>query len=352
MTGDRALKSIQAEAVENRNAEINSPLSFSPHAVKRIWGGRTFAEQFGHQLPDDQAYGEIWDISALPHLVSRVADGPHFGKTLSDLWKSNRREFDSNVSADEDDFPLLVKWLDCRERLSVQVHPDDHLAREVLKQPRGKSEIWIVLEAEKTARIYAGFRAGISREQFMKHLEAGTPDECLHSFTPRAGDCVALPAGTVHAAGGGLLMAEIQQSSDTTFRLFDWKRISPSEEPRPLQIDLALRSIDWNQGPIFPLTPQPMQADRPGIRGELITPRSPFRVERYSLTQRWTVSYSAELAVWMVLDGAAILTHLQSGDQREVIRGRTILIPAAAGEISWCPRDRGVATVLLSVRFP
>lgn len=338
-------------SLETGESAAMSPLFFTSQAVPRVWGGRALAERLGHCLPTDQPYGETWDISGLPERASVVAEGPHRGKTLSELWKTHRRGLASSAATMGADFPLLIKWLDCRDQLSVQVHPDDFMAREVLQQPRGKSEIWIVLRAESTAQVQAGLVPGTTREDFLRHLEAGTLAECLHSFTPQPGDCVLLPAGTIHA-GGGLLMAEVQQSSDATFRLFDWNRLGLDGKPRPLQIDLALQAIDWSQGPISPVTPRLMNIDQAGIRGEVIAERHAFRIERYTLTESWTAPHPGEMAIWMVLDGAVSLTQTSTAETWTMIQGRSVLVPASAGEVVWRPVDQTSSATLLCVLLP
>lgn len=326
------------------------PLFFSTLAIPKVWGGRAFEELLGHPLNSAEPCGEIWDISDLPPYSSHVAEGPHVGKTLGQLWRHHQRDLTSNGSISHRPFPLLIKWLDCRDWLSVQVHPDNNMAREALNQPYGKPEVWVVLQAEPTATIYAGLRSEISQDQFIRQLEVGDIECCLHSFTPRAGDCIILPAGTIHAAGGGLLMAEIQQTSDTTFRLFDWNRSGSDGKPRPLHTDLALRAINWNQGPIFPVVPQPMVSGRDGVHGELLCKHDPFRLEKYTLTQPWTPPNQAELTIWMVLDGQALLTDSATDETRQITRGRSFLVPATS-EISWSVPERGSATVL-RVRLP
>jgi hypothetical protein len=200
---------------------LDIPLVFEPYFRAQVWGGRRLQERLGKRLPLDGRFGESWEISAHEHHVSRVAEGPLQSTPLSDLWRERGGELVGQGSKIASKFPLLIKYLDCHELLSVQVHPTDELARELIGDESGKTEAWVIIEAEPTARIYAGLRPGVTRDVLQKHLDAGTVAECLHSFVPRAGDCVFLPAGTVHAVGGGVLMAEVQQTSDATFRLFD-----------------------------------------------------------------------------------------------------------------------------------
>jgi mannose-6-phosphate isomerase len=154
---------------------------------------------------------------------------------------------------------LLFKFLDAHRNLSVQVHPDDVAAARLDPPDLGKTEAWVVLHAEPGARIYAGLKRGFDRAALEREVRRGTTELCLHAFEPRVGDCVFVPAGTVHALGAGLVVAEIQQASDTTFRLFDWNRLGSDGLPRPLHVEAALESIDYDAGPVAPRTPQPTE---------------------------------------------------------------------------------------------
>ncbi|MBS0205650.1 MAG: UTP--glucose-1-phosphate uridylyltransferase [Planctomycetes bacterium] len=331
---------------------VTTPLVFTSQPIPRIWGGRALENFLGHQLPTDQPYGESWDLSDLPEHSSYVAAGVHSGATLNRLWTRHSRELSGRQHESGDGFPLLIKWLDCRDWLSLQVHPCDKMAREVLGQPRGKSEVWVVLQAEPTARIYAGLRTGISRDEFLRHLHAGSLDECLHMFVPQAGDCISLPAGTIHAAGGGLVLAEVQQSSDATFRLFDWNRLGLDGKPRPLQIESALQAINWSQQPIGPVAPQRMESRQDGIQGELLVELNDFRLERFTLFQPCVVPYAGEMTIWMVVDGAISMADSLFGERHELVRGRTVLIPAAAGPVTLEPIRAEHPATLLCVRLP
>src|SRR5262245_26444494 len=174
------------------------PLIFEPYLRPMVWGGRRLATALGKSLPTEGTYGESWELSGHPQHVSRVADGPLRGMSLAELCTTHTAElFGKTKSAAR--FPLLIKLLDCHDWLSVQVHPNDELAAQLVPGESGKTEAWVIIEAGPTARIYAGLRPGTTRADVERHLAAGTVDQCLHSFTPRAGDCVFLPAGTVHA---------------------------------------------------------------------------------------------------------------------------------------------------------
>ncbi len=309
---------------------MTDPLVFDSYYRPQIWGGRGLCTQLGRDLPDERPYGEAWDVSPQPLHVSRVLEGPQTGRDLNTVWKILCGNVASPLG-----FPLLVKWLECHEFLSLQVHPDDQMAQSVLNEPFGKSEAWVVISAEPSARIFAGLKPGVTREVLIDHIRSGQLAECLHSFVPAAGDCVSLPAGTVHAAGGGLIVAEIQQSSDATFRLYDWDRPGLDGRPRPLQVERALEAINWNQGPISPVIPVEMPSDGKGVRSEKLVEGNGFRLERYFVDQSMMSPHTNELTIWMVLEGTALLTNPKSGYRRKFPKGTTAVIPANASPLCW-----------------
>jgi mannose-6-phosphate isomerase len=329
--------------------KVVAPLDFDTYCRPQVWGGRLLGELLGRTLPTDGPYGESWDLCSQMLHTSRVTEGKYAGRDLTDLWSNFGLELTGHERRDA--FPLLLKWLECRELLSLQVHPGDEMARRVLNEPYGKSEAWVVVFAEPTARIYAGLKPGVTRADFVSHLNDGTLAECLHSFVPAPGDCISIPAGTVHAAGGGLVLAEVQQSSDATFRLFDWNRLGLDGKPRPLQIDRALEAIDWNQGPVSPIIPVVLPIDFDGVRAEKLVDGNGFRLERYSVETAWPTPHQGELTIWMVLEGNAKLSHIRSGYQRQHCQGATSVIPASANGTVWKPAGDGRLLKLLCIRL-
>lgn len=326
------------------------PLQFDTYLRPQIWGGHGLAHHLGKQHPDDALIGEAWELSALPHHISQVSTGPCRGESLKNLWSQSRNEL-SGRTATGGDFPWLVKWLDCAGALSLQVHPDDSFARSVLGLPHGKSEVWIVVHADPEARVSSGFRDGVTRAMFEAHLESGTIEECLHTFVPRTGDCLSLPAGTVHTARG-VVLAEVQQPCDATFRLFDWNRLDASGQPRRLQVECGLHAIDWRQGSIDPVTPQSLDARDPAVHGETLLSSSWVRIERYAVDHSWTPPHFGEMTIWMVLEGDAELLDTTKWNRRELPRGSTVLIPAAAGAFNWSPLSTDSCCTLLCIREP
>ncbi len=322
------------------------PLVFEPYCRPLIWGGRVLERRLGKSLPAEGPFGESWEVSAHPHHVSRVAEGPLQGTTLADLWQERRAEVAGVEGPAAQPFPWLVKFLDCRDLLSVQVHPDDAAARELLRDEMGKTEAWVVIDAEPTGRIYAGLKPGTRPADLERHLDDGTVAECLHSFVPQPGDCVFLPAGVVHAVGGGVLMAEVQQSSDATFRLFDWNRPGPDGRPRPLHRKAAMRSIDWSAGPVRPVAPQPLEGLGPGAAGETLVRCPFFRLDRYRILAELPIPNAGRMSVWTLLDGQAELRSPAGDYCREFRFGETVLIPASSSPLAWTVASGSSATVL------
>ncbi len=223
-----------------------SLLQFTPLYQTRVWGGRRLETVLGRRLPDERPYGESWDLVDREREQSVVAHGPHAGVSLHELWTGHRREVfgEASLSSTEPRFPLLIKVLDCVDDLSLQVHPPAHLAAALGGEP--KTEMWYVAHADEGAGIYAGLRRGVSRAQFERALADGTVAESVHRLPARTGDSLFVPSGRLHALGRGLLIYEIQQNSDTTYRVFDWNRLGLDGRPRELHVDQSLRCIDFS----------------------------------------------------------------------------------------------------------
>ena len=220
-------------------------LQFTPIYQTRVWGGRQLATQLHRALPDDQPYGEAWDLVDRENEQSLVAHGPWAGTSLHELWKSHRDEVFGTCyrSHPATRFPLLIKVLDCADDLSIQVHPPAPIAAELHGEP--KNELWYVAHAEPGAQIFAGLKQGVSREAFADALAHGTVADCVHSIPPQKGDSLYVPSGRLHALGKGLLIYEIQQNSDTTYRVFDWNRLGLDGKPRQLHVEQSMKCIDF-----------------------------------------------------------------------------------------------------------
>jgi mannose-6-phosphate isomerase len=225
------------------------PLRFEPIYEYRLWGGRRLADMLTAPLPGDGPIGEAWILSDRDDFRSRVANGPLKGRTIGELLDRSPAQMLGELAGRFPRFPLLLKFLDAREMLSVQVHPSSAHADLLPKGESAKTEAWVVLEAGPESRIYAGVKPGATAENLRQALGNGTVEDDLAWFTPKPGDGVFLPAGTVHTLGGGLVVFEVQQNSDVTFRLYDWGHVDANTgQPRALQVDQALSCIDLCRG--------------------------------------------------------------------------------------------------------
>src|SRR6266513_2868523 len=230
--------------MRNPKSEISAPLTFRPIFMERSGGGRQLAELFGKKLPANKPIGESWEIVDRPESQSVVANGPLAGKTLHELWSQHRKEIFGDVP-EAPRFPLLIKLLDAQEKLSLQVHPPAKIAAKLGGEP--KTECWYVASAEADAELFVGFKKSITREEFEKSLRAGSAADQVHAIQVKAGDGMFLPAGRFHAVGAGNVLVEVQQNSDTTYRVFDWNRVDQlTGKPRQLDVDQALESIDFS----------------------------------------------------------------------------------------------------------
>lgn len=318
------------------------PLRFEPILRRSIWGGRRLETHLRKRLGPESDYAESWEICDRGKDQSVVLSGPLAGKTLGNLVAVHGAELLGRHHP-QDRFPLLMKFLDATETLSVQVHPDDDRAARLDPPELGKTEAWVVLAAEPGSEIYAGLRPGVDRQVLEEAIRRGECEPCLHRFQPRPGDCIFLPAGTVHALGKGLLVAEIQQSSDTTYRLFDWNRLGADGQPRPLHVEQGLEAVDYGQGPIGPQRPQ--ATDHPAV--ERLVECEKFVLRRWHLDSRCQVGGQGRCHIISILTGAVEIEGDPAG--RVALPGQTILLPAGGGTVEINPDG---PTVLLEVYLP
>lgn len=219
-------------------------LRFEPIYQDRVWGGRVLESTFARSLPADRPIGESWEIVDRPEAQSIVKCGAHKGATLRQLIESRAAEVMGPKWPASRPFPILVKWLDCRERLSLQVHPPAAVAGELKGEP--KTENWYIAHSTADAHLLVGLRRGVTREQFEKAIADDTLESCIHHFRVAAGDSILVHSGQVHAIDAGNLILEIQQNSDTTYRVYDWGRVGLDGKPRQLHIEQSLKSIQWD----------------------------------------------------------------------------------------------------------
>jgi mannose-6-phosphate isomerase len=318
------------------------PLRFEPLLRRYLWGGRRLASVLGKTLPPGDDFAESWEIVDHGRDQSRVASGPCQGLTLQELVATRGAEL-LGASHPQRQFPLLFKFLDAHQALSVQVHPGDADAARRDPPDLGKTEAWFMLHADPGSRIYAGLKAGVDRPALERAIADGTAESCLHWFEPRAGDCVFIPAGTVHALGAGLVVAEIQQASDTTLRLFDWNRVGPDGRPRPLHVREGLAVIDYQRGPVGPQSPLP--TDRPHVRRLVACDK--FVLDRWSFSDPQPAGGDDRFHILAVVEGAVSV----AGDPTDepLVRGQTLLLPASLGPVRLTPH---APAVLLDMYLP
>lgn len=255
------------------------PLLLQPRFKERVWGGRRLAELYGKPLPAGVRIGESWEVTDRPGDVSVIRNGPWTGRDLRWLMEQHREGLLGGAADMGGRFPLLVKILDARELLSVQVHPPAEVAEQLGGEP--KTELWYVTEADPGAVIYVGLRRGVTREWFEQRLQEGRVAECIHRFAVRAGDAVFLPSGRLHALGAGIVLFEIQENSDTTYRVYDWDRPGLDGRPRELHVREALASIRFDDVEPGPLPETWVPRGRGQCRDLVKDPR--FRVRAW----RW-----------------------------------------------------------------
>lgn len=219
------------------------PLTFTPHFKERVWGGRNIERLYGKALPPNQLIGESWEITDRPEGVSAIANGPLAGKSLRWLMENHAGELLGADRADVKTFPLLVKILDAQDKLSLQVHPPAAKATELKGEP--KTEMWFIADATPTADLFVGLKRGVTRADFEQKVGDGSVAECFHHIPVKAGDVMFLPSGRVHGIGAGNVILEIQQNSDTTYRVFDWNRVGLDGKPRELHVAQSLASINF-----------------------------------------------------------------------------------------------------------
>jgi mannose-6-phosphate isomerase len=310
------------------------PLRFEPIYQYRLWGGRRLADLLTAPLPDQGPFGEAWILSDREDHQSLVANGPLKGRTIGQLMEQSPEQLMGKLANRFSRFPLLLKFLDAYKMLSVQVHPSDAHEELLPAGETGKTEAWVVLEAGNESRIYAGLKPGTDADGLRHALANGTLAEDLVCFTPKPGDAVFLPAGTVHSLGGDIVVFEVQENSDVTFRLYDWNHVeAKTGRPRALQVDQALACIDFAQGEIGPVTPV-VEARAPVTRERLFQCK-PFQLWRLSGQSPFTVGAAGVPRVLVCIEGAGQVEH--DGVTYPIGKGDVWLIPAVVGACAFRP---------------
>ncbi len=314
----------------------HQPLIFTPLYMERVWGGRTLEERFGRPLPNGNPFGEAWELVDRPEAQSVIRTGPLEGITLGDLWQHKRNEvFGTGQTGDH--FPLLLKILDARDDLSLQVHPPASVAGELQGEP--KTEMWYVAHAEPDAKLYVGLKPNVDANQFQHAIEDGMAADLVHEIPVKTGEFIFIPSGRLHAIGGGLLIYEIQQNSDTTYRVYDWNRVGLDGKPRELHLQQAMRSIDFKD--VEPKLDQPT--------GDTLVACDKFVVKRWTLqpNEKREAGGNGTFACITVVEG-----QIRCGDYT-FKPGDFFVIPACAGqELALDPGDQPAMILRTTLPLP
>lgn len=311
------------------------PLTFVPEPKERVWGGNRLATQFHKPFGTDKSIGESWEISGFEQDSSVIASGWLAENPLFDVIETYMDDIvgEDNYKRFGNEFPILVKLLDIQERLSVQVHPDDETAFD-RHNSYGKNEAWYVLDADPDARIYMGFNKDMDVPEFLERCAAGTLEEVLNVVTPRKGDFFFIEAGTVHSAGGGLVIAEIQQLSDVTYRIYDWGREHNPATARQMHVDQALSCINYRKYDGSGYVPGGGDAPvRKLVSNKYFTANeillgNPLRV--------WPDRYESFI-LYTCVEGEAVIYGTPDGEKYPLRVGGWILVPAAMQEFVVAP---------------
>lgn len=294
------------------------PLTFKPLYMQRVWGGRELEHVYGRALPDQMPYGESWEIVDRGNEQSVVDEGPLAGTSLHELWARRREEIFGAGYEGHDRFPILIKILDARDDLSIQVHPPVERAAELGGEP--KTEMWYIADRDPGAKLYVGLKRGVTRADFERSIADGTVADCVHAIQPRPGESIFIPSGRLHAIGAGFLIHEIQQNSDTTYRVFDWNRMGLDGKPRELHVAESLASIDFDDFEPGMDTPD----------GDVLASCPYFRTERIFPSSGESIGNAepGRFSILSVVDGS-----LESAGGRRFAKGSFLLLPRDAAPL-------------------
>lgn len=320
------------------------PLRLAPVYFEKVWGDRRLERYMGRQIPAETPIGESWEVSDHPHGRSIVTNGPAAGQSLHALIERDPSAMlGARVYAQYGTrFPLLIKYLDADDKLSVQVHPNDAYAMEH-EGELGKTEMWYILHADPGAQLIAGLQPGVTREQFGEALAGGDPSDLLHFLPVKTGDAVFIPSGRIHALLSGLLLLEIQQNSDTTYRLYDWGRLGLDGQPRALHVEQAMAVADWTD---YAPNPQTERTVIAGANRKTVLATCPyFTVEKHDLASE--AIFTTDGGSFYIINcvaGSGDLTW--PGGTETLTFGDTLLIPAGLRDFALHPD--GEASYLVS----
>lgn len=305
------------------------PIKFNPLLVQTLWGGEKIIP-FKHLNSDLTQVGESWEISGVKGNETVVSEGEFKGKKLNELVDELKGKLvgEANYKRFGNDFPLLIKFIDARQELSIQVHPTDELAQKRGKL-RGKTEMWYIMDSDENAKLRAGMKEKITPEQYKQMVEDDTITEAIAEYKVKEGDCFFLPAGRIHSIGTGCFLAEIQQTSDVTYRIYDFKRKDKDGNYRELHTEEAAECIDYNVEPNYRTEYTPVKNEGVGL---VECPY--FTTAVYDLNEPMTLDYSEldSFVILIGLKGSGEITD-NEGNTTTLCEGETILIPATTSEV-------------------
>jgi len=316
------------------------PLKFETVLKEKVWGGEALVSRYNKKPNGSNHNGESWEISAVAENESVVSNGFLAGNNIMELIEVYMGDITGDIIYEKfgSEFPLLIKFIEAKEDLSIQVHPGNAMAKE-RHNAYGKTEMWYILESEKDARLYSGFNEGVTKEMYLKAIEDGTLATLLNSESALPGDTFFTPAGRIHAIGAGIVLVEIQQTSDITYRVFDWNRKSSGKEKRELHTDLALDAIDFKAAGKSKIRIEPQLNNNENLvsceffHTDVLAFNKPVRKEYYS---------NDSFVVYICTEGEFSISWEDSSEK--VIKGETVLLPAMIKEVTLVPV--GKATLL------
>ena len=305
------------------------PLKFEPLLKEKVWGGNRLVTGYLKKGDSSLKYGESWEISAVSDNISVASNGFLAGNNIEELIEVYMGDLTGDFIFEKfgNEFPLLIKLIEAREDLSIQVHPGNTIARE-RHNAYGKTEMWYILESEKNSRIYTGFRNNINKEKYLDALNAGELAGLMNIENPVPGDAFFTPAGRIHAIGAGILLAEIQQTSDITYRIYDWNRIGNNGKPRELHTDLALDVIDFQASGNSKIVKEPVLNNTENlVRCEF------FTTNIIDFNKPVVKDYNSfdSFVIFICTKGEFMIRW--DGNSEPVIRGETVLLPAMIKDI-------------------
>jgi mannose-6-phosphate isomerase len=308
------------------------PLFFHPQLKEKIWGGERLGTHFGKAIAPGSTIGESWELSAITNSGTVVATGSYAGTSLEALYTADPEALVGSIASRVYQFPLLIKFIDAHDRLSVQVHPDDTFARERFGEPFGKTECWYIADAGKTGSLAIGFKRSVTRDDLRSALTGGAIEDLLNIVKVSTGEVYFIPARTVHAILEDVVVYEVQQSSDTTLRLYDWMRTDTSGKLRPLHIDDAVAVTDLAVRESYRI--EPLTIHNEGYRHSVRVACNYFALEEFVAEKSVSIDLEPRTScriLTFLADGAELKW---GGGAGSVNNGNTVLLPAAMGAVT------------------